>query len=575
MEIAQLSLWIRTARPGQPLTDLSAHIRCGNSVVDDPAVDPKAFDWKAQFPSVFERGGFDAVVGNPPYVRQELLSPIKPYLQQHYQTYHGMADLYVYFYERGVETLRPGGRLAFVVTNKWMKAGYAEPLRKFFGEKTWVEQVVDFGHAKQFFKDADVFPSFLVLRRPIEGARRDIARVCVIPRDTVRIDELKNQVETKGTTLDMSSVSGEGWSLEANEGKDLLTKIRARGTPLREYLGYSPLSGIKTGFNEAFLVDSLTRQELIKGDPKARDLIKPYLRGQDISRWNPRWAGLWMIAMKSSGDHPWPWSDKGVEAESIFRHAYPTIFAHLTSFRETLARRQDQGRYWWELRSCAYWEEFARPKITYQEITWQLNWCFDARGTLCNNTAYILPTEDRWLLAVMNSPVSWWYAWRTAVRGKDEALRFIKEFVVTLPIASLPNQNREEVNTMVDGLLTSAESRLATERGMLDWLRVEYEISDPGTRLQDVVSLDSDSLVAEVQRARGKKSRLSAAGLHSLRDEYARTVEPARVVAAEAMQLEYRLHDMVNEAYGLNPEEVRLMWDTAPPRMPIPRPASV
>jgi len=161
------------------------------------------------------------------------------------------------------------------------------------------------------------------------------------------------------------------------------------------------------------------------------------------------------------------------------------------------------------------------------------------------------------------------------VRGKDEALRFIKEFVVTLPIASLPNQNREEVNTMVDGLLTSAESRLETERGMLDWLRVEYEISDPGTRLQDVVSLDSDSLVAEVQRARGKKSRLSAAGLHSLRDEYARTVEPARVVAAEAMQLEYRLHDLVNEAYGLNPEEVRLMWDTAPPRMPIPRPASV
>src|SRR5208283_2036977 len=90
VEIAQLSLWIRTARPGQPLTDLSAHIRCGNSVVDDPAVDPKAFDWKAQFPSVFERGGFDAVVGNPPYVRQELLSPIKPYLQGHYQTFHGM-----------------------------------------------------------------------------------------------------------------------------------------------------------------------------------------------------------------------------------------------------------------------------------------------------------------------------------------------------------------------------------------------------------------------------------------------------------------------------------------------------
>jgi hypothetical protein len=282
-----------------------------------------------------------------------------------------------------------------------------------------------------------------------------------------------------------------------------------------------------------------------------------------------------MIAMKSSGDHPWPWSDKGDEAESVFRNAYPTIFAHLTSFRGTLARRLDQGRYWWELRSCAYWEKFARPKITYQEITWQLSWCFDARGTLCNNTAYILPTEDRWLLAVMNSPLSWWYAWRTAIRGKDEALRFIKEFVVTFPIASPPNDYREGVNTIVDGLLSSAESRLKTEREMLDWMKVEHEISDPGLRLQDAVSLDSDAFVGEVQKARGKKNSLTAAGLRSLREEYARTIEPARFLAAEALQLEYRLHDIVNTAYGLTPEEVRLMWDTAPPRMPIPRPNSV
>jgi len=174
----------------------------------------------------------------------------------------------------------------------------------------------------------------------------------------------------------------------------------------------------------------------------------------------------------------------------------------------------------------------------------------------------------------MNSPVSWWYAWRTAVRGKDEALRFIKEFVVTFPIASPADDHRDRANEVVDGLLKSAESRLKTEREVLDWLKVEYEISDPGTRLQDVVSLDSDALVAEVQKARGKKNSLTAAGLRSLRDEYTRTIEPARMLAAEALQLEYRLHDLVNAAYGLSPEEVRLMWDTAPPRMPIPRPAS-
>src|SRR5207302_5608235 len=162
VKLAQLSLCSRTARRGQPLTDLSANILCGNSVVDDPNVDPRAFDWKAHFPQVFERGGFDAVVGNPPYVRQERLGPIKPHLEKTYRAYHGMADLYVYFYERGLNLLKPGGRLAFVVTNKWMKAGYGEPLRRLFAEDAWVESVVDFGHAKQFFKDADVFPCFLV-----------------------------------------------------------------------------------------------------------------------------------------------------------------------------------------------------------------------------------------------------------------------------------------------------------------------------------------------------------------------------------------------------------------------------
>ena len=110
---------------------------------------------------------------------------------------------------------------------------------------------------------------------------------------------------------------------------------------------------------------------------------------------------------------------------------------------------------------------------------------------------------------------------------------------------------------------------------MLDWLRVQNGITDPNSKLQNPIALDSDAFVAEVQKARGKKNPLTSAGLRSIREEYTRTIEPARLMAAEALQLEYRLHDLVNAAYGLTPEEVRLMWDTAPPRMPIPRPASV
>ena len=163
VQICQLSLWVKTAARGKVLTGLDNTICQGNSVIHDGDVHPKAFNWEAEFPEVFEQGGFDVVVGNPPYVRQELLTPYKPYLQNAYESFHGMADLYVYFYELGIRVLKPGGLLSFIVTNKWMKAGYGEALRRFFSEKAWVESVVDFGHAKQIFEEADVFPVILLL----------------------------------------------------------------------------------------------------------------------------------------------------------------------------------------------------------------------------------------------------------------------------------------------------------------------------------------------------------------------------------------------------------------------------
>ncbi len=166
VEIARLSCWIKTAEEGKTLTSLDAKIVQGNSVVSDPAFSPDAFDWKQRFADVFAAGGFDVVIGNPPYVRQEWIKDIKPHLEQHYKAYDGTADLYVYFYELGLNLLKPGGRLGYIVTNKWLKAGYGEPLRKLYGEAAWVEQVVDFGHAKQIFPDADVFPCILVARKP-------------------------------------------------------------------------------------------------------------------------------------------------------------------------------------------------------------------------------------------------------------------------------------------------------------------------------------------------------------------------------------------------------------------------
>ena len=402
VEICRLSLWTKTAQMGKVLTSLDANIRVGNSVIADPAVHPRALDWRAAFPDVFAAGGFDVVIGNPPYVRQEWISPFKPYLQEHYRAYDGVADLYVYFYELGLNVLRPGGRLGFVVTNKWMKAGYGEALRRLFGEAAWVESVVDFGHAKQIFPDADVFPSIITIRKPAAGPPPEQARVCAIPREQLRIDDLSRQIEAEGVPVPRDRFGAEPWNLEPLGVAKLMKKMGTVGIPLKDYAGTVPLSGIKTGFNDAFLLNTSTKEKLVAADPKSAALFKPYLRGQDVQRWQAEWIGLWMLAMKSSGNHAWPWSKTGEKAEAVFAATYPAVHAHLNQHRDALIKRQDQGECWWELRACAYWDRFEQPKIMYQDITWRSGFCLDTAGTLSNNTVYFLCSEDRWLLASMN-----------------------------------------------------------------------------------------------------------------------------------------------------------------------------
>jgi hypothetical protein len=572
IEICKLSLWIKTAQRGKILTSLDHTIRVGNSVVSDPAIDPAAFDWQAAFPEVFATGGFDVVVANPPYVRQELLSPIKPYLKANYKTYHGMADLYVYFYELGLRLLKPGGLLCFVVTNKWMKSSYGEPLRRHFAKQAWVESVVDFGHAKQIFADADVFPSIIVARRPDKRPKPTTTRLCAIPREQLRIDDLSRQIEQEGVELPLSQLGTDAWQLESVEVTKLLGKIRQNGMPLAEYAGAKPLMGIKTGFNDAFLIETTTKNNLVAKDTRCAEIIKPYMRGQDITRWSPDWAGLWMIAIKSSENRDWPWSNSGEDAEAVFEKTYPAIYEHMKPCEAALRKRQDQGRFWWELRSCAYWEAFDQPKVMYQDITWNPRFCLDRQGTLSNNTVYFLPTADPWLFGVLNSPIAWWFSWRAAVHGKDEALRFFTVFLEQFPIPKPTDYQERASAQVISRLVEISNSQQRVRRTVLDWLRVEYAIEKPTKKMEALLEMDSDALVAEVKKIRGKKKLLTATALQNLREEHSRSIEPARALAAEAVTLENEISLLVSEAYGLTPEEVALMWDTAPPRMPISSP---
>ncbi len=231
VEITKLSLWLKTAESGRKLTYLDSNVKWGNSIVKDPILDVLAFDWKTgdYVKSVFDpptapeaaeinarwREGFDVVIGNPPYVRQELLGKIKEHLKDTYRAYDGMADLFVYFFERGLSVLKPGGRLGFIVANKWLRSGYAESLRGILAKETLVETIVDFGHAP-IFPDADTFPCVVTLakERDAHTAVPHDVDVTMFPREELEANAIPEYVMRHRYQVPQARLSAEAWSLE-------------------------------------------------------------------------------------------------------------------------------------------------------------------------------------------------------------------------------------------------------------------------------------------------------------------------------------------------------------------------
>jgi hypothetical protein len=539
--------------------------------------------WELEFPEVFfgrngavttEEGGFDAVVGNPPYVRQEALGIFKPYFASVFsETYHGSADLYTYFYQQGLRLARDGGRLSYIVTNKWMRAGYGEPLRAYFSEQQVLEEIVDFGHAP-IFEDADVFPCILVLHKhSLANGKHTLSgtvQVTAFPREELRKVELAQYIREHSHTLPHEHFGRAIWGLGTSALEDLMQTIRASGIPLATYAKTRPFVGIKTGFNKAFLISTAAKDDLVRAHPELSAHIKPYLRGRDIRRWATKWDELWIILLKSSSDYQWPWANLDSEqAELLFQQMYPVLFRYMSQWESELKKRSDKGKFWWELRSCSYYEKFNHPSIFYQDLAYHSRFGVAAQGTLAEMTCFFLPVDDKWLLAVLNSPMMWCYMWRNVVHGKDEVLRLKTLYIEALPIARPTDKCQVEVEQIVDRLTVITRTQQLARKNMLEWLRIEFEVETPGQLLEDFINLDEEVFLNEVRKRRSKSTgRFTHASLRDLRAAYAEQALPGQSLTQEAALLEARLSKLVNQAYHLTPEQIELLQSTAPPRTP-------
>ena len=297
---------------------LAAHVTRGGfqlpqyaGIVDQAqaiATERRFFHWELEFPEVFfdkygrlmeEAGGFDAVVGNPPYVRQEGLGDVKPYFATVLSdVYHGTADIFVYFIGQGLGLLKTDRRLSYISSNSWLRANYATPLRHFLREHVTVDEIIDLGDNRAFPDVPDVYPAIIVTRRT-QPSSYHAAEAAVFTRGE-GLAEFDRQVREKGAAVSIHDQSDNGWQLGDDAGRRLLAKLIAGGTPFGEVVGGRIYYGIKTGLNEAFIIDTPTRDRLVAEDSKSREFVKPLANGEDVRSWHLEDAGRWLIALPNS-----------------------------------------------------------------------------------------------------------------------------------------------------------------------------------------------------------------------------------------------------------------------------------
>lgn len=383
----------------QKLDSQIAKLDAELQAIRSAAIFRNAFEWRFEFPEVLnEEGdflGFDVVLGNPPYIRQEEFTDLKPYLKEHFTTFAGTADLLVYFIERSFQILRPNGQFSFIISNKFMRAGFGKALREWLAQRRILE-IIDFGDLP-VFDEATTYPCILSWQK---SSPAETFRAANIPE--LHIDDFQSYLPSIAFFTRQNALIPSGWILANSKVQQLLEKLKQSGTPLSEYVQGKIYYGIKTGFNEAFVIDEATKTRLVAEDPHSATIIKPFLAGRDVKRYQVPKAERYLIFTR-----------RGIDIEQ-----YPAVKAHLTQFRKQLEPRPNDwkgdsqdwpgrkpGSYkWYEIQdSVDYYTEFEKEKIIYPNICKQPEFTFDFNHIYTNQKCFIIPTNDKSLMGILNS----------------------------------------------------------------------------------------------------------------------------------------------------------------------------
>lgn len=433
------------------------------------------FEWRFEFPEILDDDGnfqgFDLIIGNPPYIRQEEIKELKPNLAKNYKVYKGTSDIYTYFYELGFNILKSNGVLSFITSNKYTRAGYGEALREFLLKNVSILDYIDLNGIK-VFDSATVDTSILSFEKL--KSKDSSFRYLALDNENLKacgysIDLCKDFKE-----LSQKSLSKENFTFSDESTNSLKAKIERIGTPLKEWQGLNIYRGILTGYNEAFIISTEKRNEILENckdeaeKERTAKLIRKMLRGRDIKRYSYEWAGLWIIFI--------PWHFPNVEKpktmlenEQDLKEQYPSLYKHLLSHKERLSKRNKEEtgiRYEWyclQRWGANYYQEFEKEKLGWQRITQEPSFILERECILLDSMAFMVANsknELKYLLGFLNSSLIFYYFKNIGHLYSDKGFLLSNQYVEKFPIPKINSKNQkiaDELVNSVDEILKAKE----------------------------------------------------------------------------------------------------------------------
>ncbi|MEX0720296.1 MAG: Eco57I restriction-modification methylase domain-containing protein [Balneolaceae bacterium] len=487
-------------------------------------------------------GGFDVVIGNPPYVKLEKIKEISAALEkQGYNTFSKRGDLYGIFVEKGFELLKPKGIYSYIMPNKWLQAGYGKPLREFFLTKELL-QLIDFGDL-QIFEGATTYPCIFIARN--DKPKEEFKVAVLIAANEL---DFNTNVQSNSETFLTKEFSSDTWVISSKLEKKLLNKVESEFEKLENFISDDSYRGILTGLTKAFIIPEEKKNELIKNDPNASKIIKPILRGRDIKKWMGTGGSHYLICTFPSLD--------------IDINDYPSIKQYLLDFGkkrleqsgEKESRKKTSNKWFETQDTIDYWEEFLKPKIMYQKF--QVSPCFiyDEEGRYCNDSMWIIPTEDKGLLGVLNSKMGWWLITKycTQIQG---GCQLIWKYFGQIPVPELNG----ELDDRVDLVICKNNDLENITGSFNDLILSKFDIEKLSRKLENWHELSFKQFLNELKK---KKVKLSLDKEAEWMEYFNKQKAKADTLKTQISQTDTEIDRMVYELYGLSEEEVRVVEGT-------------